>query len=71
MPIAFKQKAGQSQKAIVQDHERRFCLRHFFITFILFSSATVNEKIDVIYDLFDIADGEPDGLRASTIFEIV
>jgi hypothetical protein len=35
------------------------------VTLILMSHCTLNEKLDLLYDIFDWSDGSPDGIKLS------
>jgi hypothetical protein len=48
-----------------------FSLRSFIVTVILFSNATVVEKLNLMFDLFDKVDGYADGLKSDMLFELV
>ena len=48
-----------------------FSLRNFIVSLVLMSHCTVNEKFDVLYDLFDWNDGVADGLDMNAVFLLV
>jgi hypothetical protein len=48
-----------------------FSLRNFIVSLVLMSHCTMNEKFDIMYDLFDWNDGVADGLDLNSIFVLV
>ena len=67
-----------SQKLSVQEQAEEalegdvtFSLRSFITSLVLMSSCTVNEKVGILFDLFDWVDGTGDGNMPSQIFELV
>lgn len=48
-----------------------FSLRNFIVSLVLMSHCTVNEKFDVLYDLFDWNDGVADGLDMNAMFLLI
>lgn len=48
-----------------------FSLRNFLVSLVLMSHCTVNEKFDILYDLFDWNDGTQDGLDLNSMFLLI
>lgn len=46
-------------------------LRSFLVALILGSYSTVNEKFDLLYDLFDWADGSSDNIKPEVVFDLI
>lgn len=63
------QEPGSTKK--VEGETISFSLRSFLTTLVLMSHCTVDEKIGILFDLYDWVDGTGDGNMPSTVFEIV
>jgi len=50
-----------------QDTDYVFSLKNFLVTLILLSTMTVNQKLDILYEIFDWEDGERDGLDITAV----
>ena len=48
-----------------------FSLRNFLVSLVLMSHCTINEKFDILYDLFDWNDGVSDGLDMNSSFLLI
>jgi hypothetical protein len=48
-----------------------FSLRNFLVSLVLMSHCTINEKFDILYDLFDWNDGVADGLDMNAMFLLI
>jgi hypothetical protein len=48
-----------------------FSLRNFLVSLVLMSHCTINEKFDILYDLFDWNDGVADGLDMNSMFLLI
>ena len=51
--------------------EVTFSLRSFITSLVLMSGCTVNEKVGILFDLYDWVDGTGDGNMPGQVFELV
>jgi hypothetical protein len=48
-----------------------FSLRSFITTLVLMSHCTVEEKVGLLFDMYDWVDGTADGNKPNDVFELV
>ena len=48
-----------------------FSLRNFIVSLVLMSHCTLEEKLDILYDLFDWNDGAADGLDLNSVYVLI
>jgi len=72
--VSHLQIGGQDSKSITSagvKHSNNPGLRSFLVAAILGSWSTVNEKFELMFDLFDWADGSSDNIKPDVAFELV
>lgn len=61
--VSKLQSKSQQQDSNQNENEVAFSVRKFLTSSVLMSNSTVKEKLDILYDIFDWADGTSDGVR--------